>query len=68
MEFKDLPEFDQWLLKEDNLKRILPHERCIIAFQVRRNLKERETTSFRDWVQLKFSGIEELDKLTFLYI
>lgn len=65
MAFKNLGEFDAWLSEDNNLNRILPFPRCVVAFQVRRNEKHREIT-----LSNFFSIIEEikLDKLTFLYI
>jgi hypothetical protein len=68
MEFKDMPAFDAWLLKPDNLNRILPFPRCIAAFKVRRDDKNREFTSISKWIRFVLSGAGESDKLTYLYI
>lgn len=66
MEFKDLGAFDRWLAEPENRDRILPKPRCIVAFQVRRNEKEREMVNLSDFIRI----LEEhkLDKLTFLYL
>ncbi|WP_456717864.1 MULTISPECIES: hypothetical protein [unclassified Bradyrhizobium] len=66
MEFKDIRKFDRWLLKPDNLRRMLPTPRCIVAMQVRRNEKERETAS----ILSAFVNIDLArdDNATFLYI
>lgn len=66
MEFADIGEFDQWLAKPENLKRILPFPRCIVSFRVRRERKEREIVSFADFINIL--GVEAADKATFLYI
>lgn len=67
MEFKDLRAFDKWFVKPENLSRLLPFSRCVVAFQVRRFTKEREAArnlgSF-----IKMMHLEKADKLTFLYI
>jgi len=64
MEFKDIRAFDAWLSREDNFERLLPFPRCVVAFRVRRNHKEREIISLSDFVNL--SGLQALDKRTFL--
>lgn len=66
MEFKNLKEFDRWLGKKENLERILPFPRCIVAFQVRRHDKDREWENLRDYFRML--NAQDLDKLTFLYI
>lgn len=68
MEFKHLTDFDRWVVKTENLSRLLPHPRCILAFQVRRKEKKRETVSIDDFIRLIFSHEREYDKLTFLYM
>lgn len=66
MTFRQIEEFDAWLAEPENLNRILPHQRCIIAFQVRRHTKEREVVTLSDWIS--FMMEKKLDKMTFLYI
>lgn len=66
MEFKNLRAFDRWMAKPAHRDRILPYQRCLIAFQVRRDAKERRGYSLRDF--FKILEEEGLDKLTFLYI
>jgi hypothetical protein len=66
MEFKDLRAFDRWLCRKDNLDRVLPFPRTVVAFRVRRNDKEREIANFKEFI--RFLGAKELDKRTFLYI
>lgn len=66
MEFDDLPAFDRWLVRPENLDRLLPFQRCIVAFQVRRRTKEREVASLRAFIVMLDKV--EADKLTFLYI
>lgn len=66
MEFKDLGAFDDWLARPENRNRILPFPRCVVAFQVCRNEKDREWGNLSEFVQV--IEARELDKLTFLYI
>ena len=67
MEFKDLRVFDRWLVRKANRHRILPHPRSVVAFQVRRERKERENpTTMGGFIQIQID--EEADKRTFLYI
>lgn len=40
MDFKGLDDFDAWVTRPDNLSRILPEQRSLVAFQVRRNPKD----------------------------
>ncbi len=66
MELKDIEAFDEWLGREKNLNRLLPHPRCGLAFQVRRNKKDREWQSLMQFINTE--KIAEADKLTFLYL
>lgn len=67
MTFNDIREFDRWLCKPENLDRILPFQRTIVAFRVRRHVKVRnlDEVSFSSFVNV---DIENSDKFTFLYI
>ncbi len=66
MEFKDLHAFERWLCRKENLERVMPFPRTVVAFQVRHKEKERETLGFREFVRMLED--RDLDKLTFLYI
>lgn len=67
MEFKDIKAFDKWFVKAENLDRLLPHKRCVVAFQVRRKNKDRENpATYGEFIELK--NMEKFDKTTFLYI
>lgn len=66
MEMKDIHAFDDWLVQPENRSRILPFERCLVAFQVRRKTKEREAVSLTAF--LHFGRLAEMDKSTFLYL
>jgi len=66
MTFKDIQAFDKWVIEPENLERLLPFPRCVLAFQVRRNEKHREGVTFRDFINILFAS--EADELTFLYI
>jgi hypothetical protein len=68
MDFQDIKAFDKWLARDENFTRLLPHERCIIAFRIRRHDKE-----YGDGVDtlanhIKFWQYNEANKSTFLYI
>lgn len=66
MEFRDIKEFDRWLMKKGNRARIFPFPKCAVAFQVRREAKEREATSLGDFIH--FADLKALDERTFLYL
>lgn len=67
MEFKNIGAFDRWIKKKKNRDRILPHPRCVVAFQIRRRNKDRGVpTSLGEFIQMR--DLEELDKGTLLYI
>lgn len=66
MEFKDMPDFHKWLARKENLNRILPQPRCLIAFRVRRHSKEREVHSLSMFWRML--NLEQADKFTYLYI
>lgn len=40
MDFKKIGQFDEWVVKPENLNRILPDQRGLVAFRVRRDPKE----------------------------
>lgn len=40
MDFNNLKDFDKWIAKPENYERILPEPRCVVAFKVRRKLKD----------------------------
>lgn len=66
MEFKDIAAFDQWLLSPENRDRILPFPRCVVAFRVRRQAKEREMVDLSDFIEILYA--READQATFLYL
>lgn len=67
MEFADIEAFDRWLVRPRHLNRLLPYPRCLMAFQVRRIDKERESpVSFSHYIRILFD--QQKDKTTFLYI
>lgn len=68
MEFNDLPEFDAWMAEPENCDRLLPHQRCVLAMQVRRYTKDRSDVSMRDFIRFLFDKTAETDKYTYLYI
>ena len=67
IECKNIRAFDKWLAKRDNFERIFPFPRTIVAFRVRRNVKEREWDGTLEGAFIRFS-LENADKQTFLYI
>lgn len=68
--FSDMSKFNDWLIQPENLNRILPFNKCIVAFQVRRKrYSEREDFrgkySFDNSMERVFRSFE--DKYTYLY-
>lgn len=66
IDYQKIEDFDAWLLKPNNLNRILPLDRCVVAFRIRRDMKYRHGTSLSDWIRIMAE--EKADKQTFLYI
>lgn len=66
MDFNGIEDFDRWLMKKPNRERILSFPKCAVAFQVRRERKEREANNLADFIQ--FRDFEKYDEWTFLYI
>lgn len=66
MDFRDIESFDSWLSEDENLERLMPFPRCVVAFRVRRGAKEREAVDFSDFV--RFARFEKEDQKTFLYL
>lgn len=66
MDFKSVAEFDEWIARPANRDRLLPFPRCIIAFRIRRNTKERECVTLGDFITIRAEEGE--DKKTFLYV
>lgn len=66
MEFKQIGEFDQWLCEPENLNRILPFPRTLVAMRVRRFEKNRVATDLRQ--ALVNIDLARADELTFLYV
>lgn len=63
MEFADIADFDKWISRSENMERILPFPRTVIAFRVRRIPKERP--GYHPFVKFQ---LEQEDKFTYLYI
>lgn len=40
MNFKQLRDFDEWVAKPENLNRMAPEPRCVVAFKIRRHKKD----------------------------
>jgi hypothetical protein len=67
MDFQKLPEFDAWVVKPENLNRILPEKKGVVAFRVRRGKKDYGTPSdlITAWVHCRWA---ELNMETYLLI
>ena len=67
MDFKKIPDFDKWVVKPENLSRILPEPKGIVAFQVRRHEKDYGTPSslLEAWTHMEF---DLANKFTYLLI
>jgi hypothetical protein len=69
MDFQKLEEFDAWMAEPAHRDRLLPHPRCVVAFQVRRSEKEHDFEgSWRKMISFYLNGYAEADKWTFLYM
>lgn len=66
MNFERIEDFDAWLSRPRNFRRILPFDRCVVAFQVRRMQKEYKASTISEFIQTL--SMREADKWTFLYI
>lgn len=68
MDFKDIKAFDKWMARAENFARILPHDRTIVAFRIRRHDKEYggEHDTLANFI--KFMEFDKENKRTFLYI
>jgi len=67
MSFENIKDFDKWLAKPANFTRILPFERCVVAFRVRRyDRDEPDMWRLSDLIALAYE--RQYDKWTFLYI
>lgn len=67
MEYHHIDDFDAWISAKENFERILPFQRSMVAFRVRRDVK------YRGWdgslsMAMVIARLEKLDKLTFMYI
>jgi hypothetical protein len=67
IECRTIKSFDRWLSKTSNFQRILPFPRCLVAFRVRREAKQREWDGRINSLFVNFD-LAEGDKYTFLYI
>lgn len=66
MEFADIKEFNEWFVRPHNLERMLPFERCCVAFQVRRGEKQRHaSTLLGAFINIQLA---QQDKWTYLYV
>ena len=63
MDFEDVGAFDAWLARDENFGRIMPHERCVVAFRIRRN--DKDYSDLHPFIRFTFN---QLNKATFLYI
>lgn len=66
MSFKQISQFDQWLSEKENFERVLPHDRCVVAFRVRRKDADRpwDGSLLGAFIHIQMA---EADKKTFLY-
>ena len=67
MNFNQIEKFDAWLLDAENLNRILPFDRSVVAFRVRRydRRSDENVKGMEGIMQLMFE--REQDRKTFLY-
>jgi hypothetical protein len=67
MDINSLKAFDKWVVKPENLNRVLPEQKAVVAFQVRREDKEYGEPSniMQAWSNIQ---LEEANKWTYLLI
>jgi hypothetical protein len=67
MDFEKLSEFDDWVVKPENLNRLAHYPRCIVGFRVRRYKKDRGpcATLGEAWIRMR---MDEADMETYLLI
>lgn len=68
MRFKDIRAFHTWLARSENRNRILPFQRCIVAFRVRRHDKIGEHKAVNLFQFIQIINDLKADKRTYLYI
>ena len=66
MDYSNIGQFDAWLTDAENLDRLLPFPRCVVAFQIRR--KERHRAWDDLWDLIRIQDEAKADKATYLYI
>jgi hypothetical protein len=66
MRFEDIRAFDAWIARDENMKRLLPFERCMLAFRVRRFAIQQRVDTISEWIALWQEN--EACKQTYLYI
>lgn len=70
MDYKRIEDFDKWIAKTKNMHRILPFERCVVAFRIRRSKKERDPDEYGGDLAafIRISNEMQEDKRTFIYL
>lgn len=71
--FTNIRDFDRWICRPENLTTLLPHPRCIVAFQVRRHReKGDDIDSYEAWARFNFGYEYEAhhkrNRKTYLYM
>lgn len=66
MDFRDIRKFDAWLARPHNMRRLLPFDRCVLAFRVRRTAKGYRASTL--WEFIETLGFNEANQLTYLYL
>lgn len=67
MDFNDIKKFDEWVVKPENLTRVLPEQKGVVAFRVRRHDKDYGMPSdlLGAWARISWA---EANKQTYLLI
>lgn len=70
MDYDKIEDFDVWIKQDANFERILPFPRCVVAFRVRREVKERDAEDYGGGMgaYIAISYEMQQDKRTFLYM
>ncbi len=66
MSFKHIGEFDKWIARDDNMFRLFPFPRTVIAFRIRHYDRRSDDNTVAGFISLNFENQE--NRKTFLYI
>ena len=57
LDFQDVDKFDEWLVKDDNFKKMIPEEKCVVCFKPRRRDKNYTDDKFQNLMENKANHV-----------